>query len=326
MQKTRKLGPTLTTSLIGFGGGSISGDAGGYGFGNITEKQSCDLLQYAFERGIRLFDTAPIYGMGNSEVRMGLGLAKHKDIRSQITLVTKLGVTWDDSGKVFIDNSPENTKRQLETSLKRLQTDYLDLYMVHWPDPKVDIEKTMRVLVDAKAQGTIRAIGICNFDAQGIKRAQTVGNVDVFQNDFSVLNASVRDELFPLCRNEGIGFMSFGTLAKGLLAGTVNSERRYDASDYRSRVPDKFKNIYEALKPQLDEFMSIAKTNNVTPAQLATAWVLAQPETSVALCGSKSNQQIDEVLTALDVSLKSDVVERLNSIAKAATPIFTKMA
>lgn len=326
MEKTRKLGPTLTTSLVGFGGGSISGDAGGYGFGNITEKQSCDLLQYAFERGVRLFDTAPIYGMGSSEVRMGLGLAKHKNIRSQMTLVTKLGVSWDESGKVFIDNSPENTKRQLENSLKRLQTDYLDLYMIHWPDPKVDIADTMRVLVDAKKQGAIRAIGICNFDTQGIKRAQLAGNVDVLQNEFSVLNASVKNELFPLCQNEGIGFMSYGTLAKGLLAGTVNSQRKYDQSDYRSRVPDKFKNIYEGLKPQLDEFMSIANSNRMTPAQLATAWVLAQPETSVALCGSKTNEQIDEVLAASDISLNKDVVERLNFIAKTATPIFKNMA
>jgi len=191
MLQKKKFGPNLETTAVGFGGGAISGDGGGYGFGNVEEKEACRVLEYAFERGIRLFDTAPIYGMGTSEKRIGLALSKNKQIRSEMTLVTKLGVTWDADKKVRIDNSPDVTWRMLEQSLKDLQTDYVDVFMIHWPDANVPVEQTMEVLAKMKQQGLIRATGVSNFSPELIARAQKVTPIDILKGDFSLFDNKI---------------------------------------------------------------------------------------------------------------------------------------
>lgn len=322
MLQKRKLGPNLETTCVGFGGGSISGDGGGYGFGNVDEKEACEVLEHAFERGIRLFDTAPIYGMGNSEKRIGLALSKNKEIRKQMTIVTKLGVTWDSEKKVRIDNSPDVAWRMLEQSLKDLQTDYVDVFMIHWPDPNVAIEQTMEALLKMKEQGLIRATGASNFSAELVVRAQKTAPLDVLQGDYSLFDNKLGKELFPLCRNEKKGFMSYGTLAKGMLAGSMRKGRTFDANDYRAQATG-FQKTALALEECIQEFEDIARTEvKVSPAQLAVAWVLSQPEVSVALCGSKNKTQIDEVVNGASVVIAENVREKLRTLSEKATPIF----
>lgn len=320
---SRPLGSTLTTSSIGFGGGAISGEGGGYGFGALSEKQAIELLQGAFERGVTLFDTAPIYGFGTSEKRIGLALSGNASLRKELTIVTKLGVTWDADKKVRVDNSRDVTLRMLDQSLKDLRTDYVDLYMIHWPDPRTPLEETMKTLSRCKEEGRIKAIGACNFDPASLARAQSVAPVDVIQNQFSLLMQEPKDALFPLCKAEGKGFMAYGPLAKGLLAGTVSSDRTFDAFDFRGKG-DKIKKQYEAVRAQLDEIGRCAKRMGVGMGQLSVAWALSHPELSVALCGSKSLAQLQEMLDAAQLTLPQDIKASLDALARAATPLFAK--
>lgn len=321
--KTRALGKHLTTTVVGFGGGAVSGEGGGYGFGAISESQATEVLQAAYERGIRLFDTAPIYGFGLSEERMGLALAGNSAVRKNIVLVSKLGVTWDKDRKVTVDNSPECVRRMLEESLTRLKTNYLDVYMIHWPDPKTPVEKTMEALVKAKEEGLIRCIGASNFDTELLGRAQSVGAIDVLQSRFCALDETPKNTLFEACRTQGIGFMSYGTLAKGILAGTVKPGRAYDVSDFRGRG-SQVQQQYEAVAKNVERFFGLARDLSMSPSQLAAAWVLSHPEVSVALCGSKSVAQVEEVCQAASVDFSAEVKKELDLLATAATPAFVK--
>jgi myo-inositol catabolism protein IolS len=156
---------------IGFGAASISGEGGGYGFGAISERDAVQLLEQAFHAGIRLYDTAPIYGFGLSEKRIGLAFQQK---REDVFYVSKGGVTWDQNKRVDKNNHPDVIQKMLEQSLRDLNTDYIDLYMIHWPDERHDIRPAMEVLTKAKAQNKIRFIGLCNTNERDFKKVLVV--------------------------------------------------------------------------------------------------------------------------------------------------------
>jgi aryl-alcohol dehydrogenase-like predicted oxidoreductase len=282
---------------IAFGGAAISGEGGGYGFGDISEKDSIDLLKLAFEHGLRLFDTAPIYGFGLSEVRIGKAFKANRD---DVFIVSKSGVHWHESKRVDMTNEPKIAQKMLEQSLRDLNTDYIDLYMIHWPDQKFDIRLTMEVLAKAKREGKIKHIGLCNTYPDDFKRAMEVDKIEAIQSEFNLFtNKFVREELFPIIKKENISFMSWGTLDKGILTGRVDDKRKdYDQSDCRSWAPwwkdaDNSKK-FEAMKklwPQLDK-------NNQTGLGLALSYNLSFPELSVAICGARNRSQLESLIDA----------------------------
>lgn len=322
--QTRNFASISGVPVVGFGGGAISGEGGGYGFGSMDEASACKVLEHAFEAGIRLFDTAPIYGKGVSEKRIGIALSRNKAVREKMVLVSKLGVTWNDEG-TYVSNSPDVCWRMLETSLKDLQTDYLDSYLIHWPDPKTPIEATMEALVKMKQQGLVRSIGACNFSVEQMEQAQKIAPLQVLQCNFALFDNSCASQILPYCEKRGISFMSYGTLAKGLLAGTAKKGRAYDTFDYRSNVPA-FQTRVQTLEREVNEFENIAKELHLTPSQLAVAWVLSHKAVSVALCGSKSAAQIDDVVEGGNVQIPTEVLARLAKLSDVATKIFLQAA
>ena len=167
-------------SAIGLGGASISGEGGGYGFGEISESLAIDLIRYSYEKGINLFDTAPLYGKGLSEQRLGKAL---KEVREEVFIVSKCGLTWKPSGRVDHTNDPRVCQRMLEQSLRDLQSDYMDLYMVHYPDPKFDIRVTLEVLARAQREGKIGLIGLCNTNETELALAEEVADIAIIQNE-----------------------------------------------------------------------------------------------------------------------------------------------
>ncbi|KAB8029136.1 aldo/keto reductase [Fluviispira multicolorata] len=311
----RSLGKNLQVSALGFGGAALSGDEGGYGFGKISDEKAHDLLQYAYEKGVTLFDTAPIYGFGNSEKRIGRSLSGVSQIRKKIILVSKLGATWNKEKVRILDNSPDSVKRMLSESLENLKTDYLDLYMIHWPDAKNPLEKTMEALLRAKEEGLIRNIGVCNFDEFQLSRALNVGNVDVLQNPFSMLDITAKNELFTFIKERNIGFMAYGTLAKGMLSGSFSNNKIFDSSDVRSLKGKMFEDLYNSLSPLLKSFFQIAKECSLTPAQLALAWVLSHEEVGVALCGAKSIEQLDDLINQIQYSIPAEAKHILDKLS-----------
>ena len=191
----------VQVSVLGFGGASISGEGGGYGFGLITEDDALTLLHTSFEHGITLFDTAPVYGFGMSERRIGKAFSATRD---KLVIVSKGGVTWDSSMRIGIDNRPGVIQKMLERSLQDLRTDYIDLYMIHWPDNNIDIRKPMEYLSRVKDEKKIMAIGLCNSSLDDIAKASEVDRIDVLQGELNLFNPSSYETLENTLREEKV--------------------------------------------------------------------------------------------------------------------------
>ncbi|MFA6236102.1 MAG: aldo/keto reductase [Bacteriovorax sp.] len=298
---------------LAFGGASISGEGGGYGFGDISEADSIELLHGAFDQGLRIFDTAPIYGFGLSEERIGKAF---KQMREKVFIVSKSGVTWDSNKRVDMNNDPLVATRMLEQSLRDLKSDYIDLYMIHWPDARVDIRRPLEVLAKAKQQGKIKHIGLCNTNISDLEKAVEIDRIEVVQSEFNFFAHNAARELFPYLKTHNISFMSWGTLDKGILTGRVDELRKFDASDCRSWAPwwknADNKSKFDAMKkiwPLLDK-------NQKSGLELALGYNLSFPELSTALCGVRSKTQLSSLFSALDNLPSKELLAELVELAK----------
>jgi myo-inositol catabolism protein IolS len=308
---------TISSLPITFGGAAISGEGGGYGFGDISENDSIDLLLQAYESGIRIFDTAPIYGFGTSEIRMGKAF---KQMREKVFIVSKSGVTWNESKRVDMTNEPAVAQRMLEQSLRDLNTDFIDLYMVHWPDARVDIRKTMEVLSKAKHQGKIKHIGLCNTNVEELNKAFEVDRVEVVQSEFNLFtNKFVREELFPYLNEKQISFMSWGTLDKGIITGRVDEKRKtYDKSDCRSWAPWWKSADNSAKFEAMKKLWPLLDKGHHNGLELALAYNLSFPELSTAICGVKSVEQLNSLIKAYQNLPNANELNEFISLAKPA--------
>lgn len=301
MQK-RPLGNTGDlVSIVGFGGAAISGEGGGYGFGDISEQEALRLLSKSRELGVTLYDTAPVYGYGLSEERIGKAF---KGCRDQVFIVSKCGVTWRENRRIYCDNSPSVVLSMFEESLKRLGSDYIDLYMVHWPDSRVDVRRTVDVLKALQDDGKIRHIGLSNFSAKDVVLAQEAASITVLQSEFSALVSQAETELFPLCRSAGLGFLGWGTLDKGILSGRLTNEREkaraFDRNDVRSWAPWWKKQDRAAKYHAVVGLKSYLDTVGCSLLSFALGYVLSYNELSSALCGVRSSSQLESLVEALE--------------------------
>lgn len=304
----------ISSIPLAFGGAAISGEGGGYGFGDVSESVAIDLLHEAYELGLRIFDTAPIYGFGLSEIRMGKAFKQNRD---KVFLVSKSGVSWNESKRVDMTNDPVVAEKMLEQSLRDLQSDYIDLYMVHWPDSRVDIRKTLEVYAKAKLQGKIKHIGLCNTNIVELEKAREIDRVEVVQSQFNFFEPQLSIDLFPYLKEHNISFMSWGTLDKGILTGRVDEKRTFDSSDCRSWAPwwkqadnqSKF-NTMKKVWPVLDQ-----KHHN--GLELALAHNLQFDEMSVVICGAKSSEQLNSILKALNNLPTKDLIQQCEQMKQA---------
>ncbi len=292
--KYRKLELTgVEVSELGFGGASISGEGRGYGFGKITEDESIALLHEALDLGINLFDTAPIYGFRTSEIRIGKAL---KDRREKAFIISKCGIDWHDNGRVDMNNSPKVTQKMLEQSLRDLQSEYIDLYMVHWPDARVDIRETLEVLSRAQREGKIKFIGLCNTNQEEIKLASEVAKIDAYQSEYSLTNQIADTNLLPHIGEAG--FMSWGTFDKGILTGRVTRERKYEDEDCRKSAPWwKQADVMEKLD-KVDKLEDYIQNKDYDLINCALGFNLSNTKVSSALCGVRSSEQLHSMLAA----------------------------
>jgi len=297
---------------VAFGGASISGEGAGYGFGDITEDDAISLLNYAYDRGLRIFDTAPIYGFGTSEKRIGKAF---KQNREDVFLVSKSGVTWHENLRVDMTNDPQTTQRMLEQSLRDLQTDYIDLFMIHWPDERVDIRRPLEVLAKAKLDGKIKHIGLCNTHLDDYKKACEIEKIEVLQSQLNFFEREVKDEILPLVTRDELSFMSWGTLDKGILTGRVNRDRKFDKSDCRNWAPWWKAMDKESRYKVMDRIIPHLKEHGHTALEMALSFNLAQEGCSTLLCGSRTHEQLDGVLEALKNPLSSNLLKEVDEIA-----------
>lgn len=279
---------------LSFGGAAISGEGGGYGFGEVSELAALELLDYSYDQGVRVFDTAPIYGFGLSEKRIGQAFKKKRD---QVFIVSKCGVDWHDNKRVNMTNDPKIAEKMLEQSRKNLQSDYIDLYMIHWPDSKIDIRRTLEVLVKAQEQKKIKHIGLCNTNLDDLQKAKEVARIEVVQSEFNYFERK-NAELFSYLKEHKISFMSWGTFDKGILTGRVTADRKFDESDCRSWAP------WWKSSPKQKKFTEVEKIKAAlkegeTLTQFALNFNLSYPELTSLVCGYKTKVQLDDILISL---------------------------
>ena len=311
----------LTVSRIGLGTWAI----GGWMWGGTDDQESVDTIRAAVEPGINLIDTAPAYGFGHSEEIVGRAIAESQ-LRSRVVIATKVGLEWK-NGKVFRNASRDRILLEAEDSLRRLRTDYIDLYQVHWPDPLVSIEETAEAVQTLFDQGKIRAIGVSNFSVAQIERFRRVAKLHVVQPPYNLFERAIETELLPYCRQHGIATLTYGALCRGLLSGKLQADARFHGDDLRLTDP-KFQSPryaeYLAAVRRLDQFAMDHYGKRVI--HLAVRWLLDQGVTT-ALWGARRPDQlqpVDEVFGwSLDVAAKAEIDRILReTIADPVGPEF----
>lgn len=284
---------------------------GGQQWGDVNEKDSIDAIRAMIDGGVNLVDTAPIYGNGHSEEVVGKAL--ENGYREKVFLATKFSISNDENGAVINNGSYENAIWECEQSLKRLNTDHIDIYIMHWPDPATPVEVTMKALADLKKSGKIRFIGVSNFDRNLIEEAQKVVRIDFLQPPYSMVEESQK-ELLAWCETQGIGTMTYGSLGAGILTGAIRELPDWDENDFRYTFYDYFKNpkffkIMELLKV-MDK---IAQVRNKPLAQIAINWSTQKSYVSTAICGVRDPQQAYENCATFDWELTGEEMELIDS-------------
>lgn len=303
----------VEVSVVGMGAAAISGEGGGYGFGHISDNDSVALVHAAQDAGINLFDTAPIYGFGMSEKRLGKALQGER--RDRAFIVSKSGITWDNDKNVRLDNSAETTEKMLNQSLTDLNTDYIDLFLVHWPDPETDIRQTVEILVAAQKAGKIKAFGLSNTNPDELALASEIAPPQVVQAQMNLFENGPVQSLFPSVRKNSMGFMSWGTLDKGILTGRVHDTRKFDDVDVRSHAPWWTSVDHTPRYKAMETITPLIQDAGHSGLELALSHVLAHPEASTALCGMRNLKQVESACAAASNLLSQSLLEDVRSIA-----------
>jgi aryl-alcohol dehydrogenase-like predicted oxidoreductase len=288
---------------ITFGGASLSGEGGGYGFGEMSEKDAEKLIHAAFENGITLFDTAPIYGFGLSEERLGRYLPKKAQV------VSKSGVDWHESKRVNMSNTPEVTEKMLHQSLRRLQREQIDLYMVHWPDSRIDIRVPLEVLKKAQIEGKIKHIGLCNTNLIDLKRASEICEIDAIQSELNLFNQMPFDSLDR--EWEGKFSMGWGTFDKGILSGRVTADRKFTSDDCRSWAPWWNKKDVLLKVERTKRLSAILSDFHLSLPAFCIHYNLNYYGLSTCLIGFKSSSDILEVVSNLQTNISKEIIEEV---------------
>src|SRR6266481_5843086 len=227
VERTDIPGTSLRVSPVAIGTWAI----GGWMWGGTDEAESIATIQAALEHGINLIDTAPVYGFGRSEEIVGRAIAESR-LRSDVLIATKAGLEWA-RGRVSRNASRARILREVEDSLRRLRTDHIDIYQVHWPDPLVTIEETAEAMHALFKQGKIRAIGVSNFSLDQVKRFRGVAPLHVLQSPYNLFERGIEADLLPYCRNHNIAMLGYGALCRGLLSGRMRPDTVFDGDDLR---------------------------------------------------------------------------------------------
>jgi aryl-alcohol dehydrogenase-like predicted oxidoreductase len=298
-------GTSLKVSPVAIGTWAI----GGWMWGGTDEAQSVSTIRATLEHGINVIDTAPAYGFGRSEEIVGKAIAE-ANLRSRVVIATKTGLEWD-RGRVFRNASRARILQEIEDSLRRLRTDYIDIYQVHWPDPLVTIEETAEAMEMLFRQGKIRAVGVSNFSVCQMERFRRVAPLHVLQPPYNLFERGIEADLLPYCRTNNIAMLGYGALCRGLLSGRMRPDTVFDGDDLR-RTDPKFR------QPRFAQYLTAVERLDRLAQQrfgkrvihLAVRWMLDQGITT-ALWGARRPDQlqpVDEVTGwRLDAPAKAEI-------------------
>jgi aryl-alcohol dehydrogenase-like predicted oxidoreductase len=287
---------------------------GGWMWGGTDQRESVATIQAALHQGINLIDTAPVYGFGVSEEIVGVAL---EGVRTEAVIATKAGLEWRD-GKIYRNATRARILKEVDDSLRRLRTDYIDIYQVHWPDPLVPVEETAEAMRSLYQQGKIRAVGASNFSVAQMERFRQVAPLHVLQPPYNLFERAIEEEILPYSRANGIATFGYGALCRGLLSGRMRPDTTFQGDDLRRIDPKfqapRFAQYLDAVR-QLDELAQRRFGRRVI--HLAVRWMLDQG-ISVALWGGRHPDQVQAALGVAGWSLNRADREQIERIVNAA--------
>ncbi|GGJ79320.1 oxidoreductase [Streptomyces camponoticapitis] len=300
-------GPTV--GAIGYGAMSFAKPYGQTD--NDTDDTPDDLIGRALERGVTLIDTADVYGP--SEEIIGKAVAGRRD---QVVIATKFGIvrSLGPEGPPIISGRPEYVRERAERSLTQLGTDHIDLYYQHRVDPDVPIEETVGAMAELVAEGKVRHLGLCEAAADTIRRAQAVHPIAAVETEWSLWSRDIEEEVFPVCRELGIGVVPYSPLGRGMLTGQITSLRDLPQNDYRRNMPRFAREAFETNLAAVDVVREIARAHEAAPGQVALAWLLAKAPGVVPIPGTLHISRLEENAAAAELTLTDAELARLDAL------------
>src|SRR5438270_2462283 len=310
--QTRQLGRTeLNITPIGLGAWAMGGGNWASAWGPQDDGESIATIHRAIDLGINWIDTAAVYGLGHSEEVVGKTL---KELSDRPYVFTKCSRVWNDKGEITGSLKGQSIRRELEASLQRLQTDVIDLYQIHWPDPDPDLEEGWSTMAKLQQEGKVRYIGVSNFNVEQMQRAMRIASISSLQTEYSLINREAEKEILPFCLEHRIGVIVYSPMASGLLSGSMTRERiaAMPEDDWRKHDP-------EFQEPRLSRNLALAEklneigfTHNRIPGEVAIAWTLHNPAVTGAIVGARRPEQIENLVGAAEFRLSDVELSELN--------------
>lgn len=323
----RKLGNSeLSVSAITFGAWA----AGGWMWGSTDRNDAIEAIRASYDLGVTSIDTAPIYGQGTSEEIVGEAIKGLP--RDQVQLLTKFGMRWDSDQGDFAFHSINNDGEPIEIykyagkdsviyeceqSLKRLGTDYIDLYQIHWPDVTTPIDETFEAVSRLVEQGKVRYVGVCNYNAAQMAEAERTIPLVSNQIPFSMVNRAVEDETVPYCIQHGKSVLAYSPLERGLLTGKIHAGYTFQEGDHRASLPHFQPDFIEKANILLERIKPLADDKKVSLSQLVLRWTIERAGITVALAGARNAEQAVQNAKAIDLNLSADELEFVSAVVDA---------
>jgi aryl-alcohol dehydrogenase-like predicted oxidoreductase len=310
----------VTTSRIGLGTWAI----GGWMWGGTDEALSINAIHAAVEKGVTLIDTAPVYGFGRAEEIVGKALAE-RGLRDRVQIATKVGLNWKDR-VVFRDSSPSRIRREVEDSLRRLRTDFIDLYQVHWPDIETPFSETARTLENLRQEGKIRAIGVSNYSPAQMDAFRAAARLDSVQSPYNLFEREIEADVLPYAKEASLTVLSYGALCRGLLSGRMTAETKFEGDDLRKIDPKFMGERFRQYLAAVAALKEIARARfGKSVIALAVRWILDSGPT-IALWGARRPEQLNPIGEIdgwhIDEATKTDIDAILSRICDPISPQF----
>lgn len=313
----RKLGNSdLEITRVGFGAWAIGGSGWDFAWGDQDDKESIEAIHKALDMGINWIDTAAVYGIGHSEEVVAKALKEYGGNKPYV--FTKCVMVWDRNGHVRKVHDPESIRQECEDSLRRLQTNTIDLYQIHWPpdDDNEKIKPAWEMLAKLKEEGKVRYIGVSNFNVEQMKIAESIAQITSLQPKYSLISRDIEKEILPYTHKQNIGVIVYSPMGSGILTGKYNRENieKLPDDDWRKNSRDfNEPNLTKNLK-LVEAMKQIASEHNRRIGEVAIAWTLKHEAVTAAIVGARNAKQAEEVMTAHDFVLSETEIRRLESV------------
>lgn len=312
MEYQKIKGLNLEASSVGLGTWAI----GGWMWGGTEEESSVKTIHAALDKGVNLIDTAPVYGFGVSEKIVGKAVKEADMPRDKIILATKVALDWNE-GNVFRNASEKRIRKEIEDSLERLQTDYIDLYQVHWPDPKTPIEETAKTLEALRKEGKIRAVGVSNFSVEQLKEFSKYAELSSVQPPYNLFERDIENDLLPYCKENDLTTLLYSSLCRGLLTGKMKPDSSWEGDDLRNVDPKFQSPRYEQYLYAVQKLDDYARQHHGKRIiHLAIRWILQQPGASIPLWGARKPEQVNPLGEMFGWELNDQDLKAIDDILK----------